>query len=88
VDPEFELIFERANRSVYNKVIGVQNYFNIDKTLTGLVLLLITWRNNLTHYFAENEILGEYEQQLCNDRERIFNDFRGLRILEVYTKSI
>ncbi len=84
---DFELIFEKANRSVYNKVLGIQEYFNADKTLTGLVLLLITWRNNLTHYFAENEILGEYEIHLKNKEEEIKSQFCGLEIQQLIPKA-
>ncbi len=86
-DIDFELIFEKAQRSVYSKVLGIQEYFKADKTLTGLVLLLITWRNNLTHFFAENEILGEYETHLKNEEEKIKAKFCGLEIRQLIPKA-
>jgi hypothetical protein len=87
LDKDFELIFEKANRSVYKKVLGIHDYFLLDKTITGLILLLITWRNNLTHYFAENEILGDYENHLYDHGDEIKNSFRGLDIKLIIPKS-
>lgn len=87
VHKNFELIFEKANRSVYSKVLGIQDYFKADKTLTGLVLLLITWRNNLTHHFAKNEILDEYVNHLISEEQEIRMQFCGLEIQRLIPKA-
>jgi hypothetical protein len=84
---DFELIFEKAQQSVFKKVLGIQSLFKIDQTITGLVLLLITWRNNLTHYFAENELSSDYETILCQKKDYILANFCSLKIEDVINKA-
>ncbi len=87
VDLNFSLIFEKAKNSVYNKVLGVEEYFDIDKTLVSLILLLITWRNNLVHGLAENEIRNNYVEQLKKNQTFIKENFRGLLIDDTITRA-
>ena len=72
-DPEFSLLFDSAGQSVYKKVVGIESYFKIDKTLTCLVFLMITWRNNIVHAMADNKLEPSQEKHLLRHQQDIRN---------------
>lgn len=74
-----------AGQSVYNKVKVVSDFYNIDKRLSALCLLLITLRNNLLHSMAENEV--EERELLLSSQDFIKHSYCGLDVTELLTKT-
>jgi len=75
-----------AGQSISFKFNVIKDYLisnnsndEFEKT-AALVEVAIQWRNNLVHYFAENEITKETEDTLLNNSEFYFNNFQGLYI--------
>ena len=79
-DEKFSVMMSEAGRSVYKKVLGYSEYFEVDKTLTSLMELLITWRNNITHFTAENKLPENSKQHLLESNKEILDNYSGLAI--------
>lgn len=86
-DSEFTVAMSKAGRSVYKKAINVGEYFDIDLKLIAMIELLITWRNNLTHNFAENIIREESEQELLDNKQNVKDEYSGLIINDIFKKA-
>ena len=70
--------------------MGIARYFKLNTLLTSSIDLLIAYRNNLLHYFAENEILDDHSTYLRNQANIIHTKYSGLdimRLLEKYKKG-
>ncbi|TGL23132.1 hypothetical protein EHQ42_03115 [Leptospira levettii] len=87
VNEDIEIIYSKAGRSVYQKVTLIGEYLEIDKLLIALMELMIAWRNNLTHAFAENIITDTTREYLKSKQLEILNLYSGLKIEESIKKA-
>ena len=55
--------------------------------MIAMIEILITWRNNLTHNFAENQIEKKSESILLDNKSFIKDTFSGLDIEQVLKKA-
>lgn len=88
ISSTFTSLMSQSNRSVYKKAINIGNYFSIDLRMIAMIEILITWRNNLTHNFAENQIEKKSESILLDNKSFIKDTFSGLDIEQVLKKAI
>lgn len=68
------------SRSVYRRVNLICSHYNIQSIEYALVDLLICWRNRLTHFQAENEMLLQNKSILKREVESIKKNYCGLHI--------
>jgi hypothetical protein len=68
------------SRSVYRRINLICSYYKIQSTNYALIDLLICWRNRLTHFQAENNILESNRAILINNAANIFKDHCDLDI--------
>lgn len=66
------------SRSVYKRINIICSYYNIQSIDYALVDLLICWRNRLTHFQAENDIMTNNRKILQNNVENIKEKHCGL----------
>lgn len=85
-DISFDSAMNSAKRSVHKKSLAVANYFSVTPLSTILIEVLITWRNNLTHYLAENELDNEKIEYLIANKETIRTKYSGLNIEDLLKK--
>lgn len=65
--------------SVYERFeILEDHYTSIDKKLSSLVALMITWRNRAAHSDADKEVPKDYKNYIRDNTEAIKEKFRGL----------
>jgi hypothetical protein len=79
----FLRIYSSSGQSIYKSVIGVADQIKVDPILTGLMEILITWRNYVSHYDIDNEIRIESWEILLNNSESIKSRFSGLDIVQL-----
>lgn len=84
---DFTVAMSKAKRSVYLKAVSVGKHFSIDYKIIAMIEILITWRNNLTHNFAENKISTESIKVLEENTDYIKENFAGLDIKSVLEKA-
>lgn len=77
---ELQSLFDRANISIYKKVVFIGDFFEIDPVLVGLMEFLITWRNRVFHYDIDNIIRGKSSGILSLNKDIIKSKFAGLDI--------
>lgn len=97
-DNELKMNIDGCRRSVYEKYNIFSNYIISDKSNTkdfilykSFVDLAIQWRNNTTHYNAENVLLKESENFFKTYSDAIKEEFCGLKIdetLERFKKGL
>lgn len=85
-DKNFTIAMSKSGRSVYRKATNIGEYFKIELLLISMIELLVTWRNNLTHNFAENTIRPESERELQDNKELIKEKYSGLIIDDIFEK--
>lgn len=68
------------SRSVYRRVNIICSHYNIQSIEYALVDLLICWRNRLTHFQAENDIIIQNRLLLQSEAESIKKKHCGLCI--------
>lgn len=68
------------SRSVYRRVNLICSHYSIQSIDYALVDLLICWRNRLTHFQAENEMLSQNKFALEREAENIKENYCGLHI--------
>lgn len=66
------------SRSVYKRINIICSHYNIQSIDYALVDLLICWRNRLTHFQAENDIMSNNRKILQNNVENIKEKHCGL----------
>jgi hypothetical protein len=76
-----------TNRSVLRKVIAVAEHYKVHPVTTALVDALITWRNNLLHELAENQLRPESAKTLVDSQQSIAEKYRGLDVSNLATKA-
>ena len=67
-----------AGRSVQKKVLAIAAHFEINPATLALIDVLITWRNNVVHELAENDLLDETMNSLVLYKDDIATTYRGL----------
>lgn len=76
--------FDTNGRSVYRNFIDCREFFKNEleekKIECAMVDLIICWRNRLTHYNADNDILPVSKEIFKENRENIFENYRHLNI--------
>ena len=77
---KFQEIFDGAGQSVFKKAMGVAEYFRTDRLQKAFIDLLICYRNNMLHFFSENEIKKEHYECLTGNEELIHDKYAGLDI--------
>ena len=76
---EIQSELNKNGRSVYRRFEVLENHFTaIDKKLSALVALMITWRNRAVHSEAENKVPEHYRNCIRDNIETIKEKFRGL----------
>ena len=85
-EDEFTNIISAGERSVFNKVKNITKYLNSNKLLRALCLALITYRNNLLHSMADNNIDSEDRNLLLSTKDLIEEEYCGLQIETVLQK--
>lgn len=77
--PEVQSELGKNGRSVYKRFEILENHFTaIDKKLSALVALMITWRNRAVHSDADNELPEFYRNCIRDNIEAIKEKFSGL----------
>lgn len=79
----FLKIYSSSGQSIYKSVIGVADEIKVDPVLIGLMEVLITWRNYVSHYDIDNEIRKESWEILLKNEENIKTQFSGLEIVQL-----
>ena len=70
---------DKNGRSVYRRFKILENHFTaIDKKLSALVALMITWRNRAVHSDEDKELSECYRNCIRDNIEAIQEKFRGL----------
>lgn len=85
-DSKATSIIDGAGNSVYNKAINLWDYLKIDKVLVSLIDILITWRNNVIHYYWENNLLKETEKVIKDNEETIKREYCWIEISSIFNK--
>ena len=76
---EIQSKLNENGRSIYKRFeILEDHYTSIDKKLSALVALVITWRNRAVHSDADNEVRKRYKNYIRDNTEAIKEKFRGL----------
>ena len=79
-DLKYQIDSIENSRSVYRRMKLICSYYSIQSTNYALVDLLICWRNKLTHFQAENDILESSKDILLNNTSNILSNHCGLEI--------
>jgi hypothetical protein len=77
-DRALESVMDGTNHSVARKVSAFARHYDIEAIPLALVDVLITWRNNVIHALAENELQESTEKTLRNFGKEIAEGYRGL----------
>lgn len=86
-DEALASILDGTNRSVLRKVVAVAEHYKISTVTLALVDVLITWRNNLFHELAENELRPDSVAVLIESQDFISENYRGLDVTNLATKA-
>lgn len=76
-----------AKNSVHRKVMAVSKHYGLSSVTTAMIDVLITWRNNVVHELAENDLRPETIQTLRDMAVDISNSYRGLNPHDLPTKA-
>lgn len=77
-----------TNRSVLRKAIAVAEHYEVNPITLALVDVLITWRNNLFHELAENELRTDTAEALAKGHQSIAANYRGLDASSLALKAV
>lgn len=83
---QLEAIYSSAGQSVYNKCIDIGEHYQINPVVMALVDVLITWRNNTTHYFAKNALSTKTCLVLNQNKSVIQENYCGLEVHNLIDK--
>jgi hypothetical protein len=87
-DRALESVMDGTNHSVARKVSAFASHYDIEAIPLALVDVLITWRNNVIHALAENELQESTEKTLRNLGKEIAEGYRGLDPAALPSKAI
>jgi hypothetical protein len=73
-------ILETNQASVYRNVLDLWKLLGVNGILIALVRILITWRNNVIHYYARNKIDPQDRDVLQKNLSLIQSDYCGFII--------
>lgn len=75
---DLESLMDGTNHSVARKVNAFAKHYQIERISVALVDVLITWRNNVIHALAENELQQSTVKTLEECSKEIGDSYRGL----------
>ena len=78
---------EGAGRSVYLKSECVGRHYGVKDSTRALVSVLITWRNNVMHELADNEVDNRSRQILLENATQIEERYRHLQVHNLADKA-
>lgn len=84
---KLETIYSAAGRSVYRKALDVGDYYNIDPITRAMIDVLITWRNNIFHFAADNNLEETTKKTIDREKDKISKLFCGLVVDHIIDKS-
>lgn len=86
-DETLSSALDGTNRSVLRKAIAVAEHYEVDPITLALVDVLITWRNNLFHELAENDLRPGTAAALLHGQKTIADKYRGLDASNLAAKA-
>ena len=87
-DEQFFVQLNNSGSSVYLKLKVISEYLSIqDYYIKDLVLLLVTWRNNVVHFNSSQKLHPQTKTNLLANSNKINDCFCHLDIKEVINKA-
>jgi hypothetical protein len=86
-DRTLESVMDGTSHSVARKVNAFAKHYDIEKVAVALVDVLITWRNNVIHALAENDLQESTVKILKDFSEEIGESYRGLDPTSLASKA-
>jgi len=84
---EIVKIYDSNGRSIWNKATKLGDYYELEKPLTELVEILITWRNNVVHFNVQNMVRDETKETIKDYSDSIIEEFRGMDASNIVEKA-
>jgi len=75
---DVENVYSKAGRSVHAKALGLSHLLNTPAVERAMIEVIITWRNNVAHELAENQLSDASQTILEKEKDQIQDKYCGL----------